>query len=569
MARAVSKKAAEPIQHTPVPQLLDTKSDYNNYSNLSYFISQYKRAVEIINECNTFYRNFLRNKLLSKSDIEHTPGINLLDMRFKLSEFEENVKRLYRFFIYKTLSKEFAEKLTKYQYVACYEDVLGHCGESIGKTLSGYRIEAINGGIPMGKEYFSYLIDAFCENRWNVDDKEEKEHYQWRDVYFDKILARSGRKKGGYDDEIEGFSKTGDNTGKIYIGNGKYTKVKTVDLERFTNEWKSDKKDWSKGNRIWKSTGEFDTFIVFGKEELKMIEILREFHKKYDKVKHDMLINPTNYVDLWMEYVNTILSRQDYEVDEEEINVVKIGNRQITKTLKTNKKVNKNFGLQEPGDYVVHHKGVDTKTAHRFMFAPVNYTVGMTGYVTKEGKKRENTHDKLSGMTYFQAYDGDEYVVGEYSIDAVKFLNTDWLQAKFDKKEVKGFSDGYYSKRPDDFYVNKRKLQLQIENVHPDALKAAKLNLDLILRDEWYYVLIDNTPYLFTNDLSRVKINYDEEKNILECSFKTQDRRKKAPWPGWMPWIVTTNYYELEFDCRTNEPISYDYSYDQVEEKCN
>lgn len=562
MARVVSKKAVAPTKK--VPQLLDTKSDYNNYSNLSYFISQYKRAVEIINECNTFYSNFLRNKLLTKQDIIHTPGINVLGMHFDMSVFVKNVNRLYDFFIYKVLSKEFAENLKKYRYSICTKDEYGHCGEVISTAYDAYRIEPYNGGIPLGNDYFGFLIDCFCKNKYNVGEVfDDEEHYTWRHKFLDKALAQYENYDKKIKNEIEGFSKVNATTGKIVVGNGKTITVKIAEIERFTSEW-----NYKTQKYKWKSTGESDTFVIFGKEELKMIEILKGFHKKYNDVHHDMLVNPGKYTDLWKEYVNTVLCNKKYlslELQEK-----------LTETYRGIRRVQKGltyvFELDEPGEYVVNHVGCERKTNQKYMFAPVDYTFGPTGYIKKNGKKREAEHDKLSGMTYLQKDETDVYVNGTYSIDAAKFLNTELLNKKFLKKQ--DYDDYDYEDRykinnlEDSFFLNKRKLQLQIEKVHTQAEQAIKKNADLILEDGWYYVLIDNTPYKFSDNLSDVKIEWDEEKNILNCKYEYETRRKKAPWPGWMPWIVTTHYYHLEFDCNTNEPISYEYLHDSVEEKC-
>lgn len=559
MAKVVSKKAVAP---TKVPQLLDTKSDYNNYSNLSYFISQYKRAVEIINECNTFYSNFLRNKLLTKQDIIHTPGINVLGMHFDMSVYVKNVDRLYDFFIYKVLSKEFAENLKKYRYSICAENTLDSCGCVIDTTYTSYRIEPYNGGIPLGNDYFGFLIDCFCKNVYNVGKVfEGDEHYTWRHKFLDKALAQYENYDKKIKNEIEGFSKVNATTGKIVVGNGKTIKVKIAEIERYTGQWNCKTQKYK-----WESTGESDTFVIFGKEELKMIEILKDFHKKYNDVHHDMLVNPGKYTDLWKEYVNTILcNKRNLSLEQQE---------NLTETYRGVRRVQKGltyaFELDEPGEYVINH-GYDRKTNQKYMFAPVDYTFGPTGYIKKNGEKREAEHDKLSGMTYLHKDETDEYVNGTYSIDAVKFLNTELLDKKFSEK--RDYEDDYedrykISHLEDSFFVNKRKLQLQIEKVHPQAEQAIKKNADLILEYDWYYVLIDNTPYKFSNDLSGVKIEWDEEKNILRCEYEYETRRKKAPWPGWMPWIVTTHYYHLEFDCNTNEPVSYEYLCDSVEEKC-
>lgn len=563
MARVVSKKAVAPTKK--VPQLLDTKSDYNNYSNLSYFISQYKRAVEIINECNTFYSNFLRNKLLTKQDIIHTPGINVLGMHFDMSVFVKNVDRLYDFFIYKVLSKEFAENLKKYRYNICGENVLDSCGCVINTTYTSYRIEPYNGGIPLGNDYFGFLIDCFCKNKYNVDAVlEDDKHYTWRQKFLDKALAQYENYDNTIKDEIKGFSKVNATTGKIITDSGKTITVKIAAIERYTSQW-----NYKTKNYKWESTGESDTFVIFGKEELKMIEILKDFHKKYNGVRHDMLVNPGKYTDLWKEYVNTILcNKNNLNLKQQE---------DLAETYRGVRRVQKGltyvFELDEPGEYVINHVGCERKTNQKYMFAPVDYTFGPTGYIKKNGKKREPEYDKLSGTTYFHEDKTDKYVNGTYSIDAAKFLNTELLGKRF--SERRDYDDYNYEERyeinhlEDSFFLNKRKLQLQIEKVHPQAEQAIKKNADLLLEDGWYYVLIDNTPYKFSDSLSEVKIEWDEKKNILKCEYEYETRRKKAPWPGWMPWIVTTHYYHLEFDCNTNEPVNYEYLHDSVEEKCN
>lgn len=48
------------------------KTDYNNYADLSHFVDEYYKAQALINECNNFYRSFLKSKLLPYSKIANS-----------------------------------------------------------------------------------------------------------------------------------------------------------------------------------------------------------------------------------------------------------------------------------------------------------------------------------------------------------------------------------------------------------------------------------------------------------------------------------------------------------------
>ena len=519
----VTRKVAGKQSETP--QLLDTKSDYNNYSNLSYFISQYKRAVEIINECETFYSNFLRSKLFTYEQIKKTPGINMLNMRFSLAEYKVNADRLYKYFVYKKISEEFTKRLTKYQYKPVLSDVYGHCGEVLSKEFKGeYTIVPVGIGIPMPEDYFQWLVDTFCIHcEYPVRICKDESKYTWNDRFLDKVYAKSNGDKGPTKWTINGFRETGENKGKISIGNDKYIDVKTTKIERFVCD------DYARKQK-YKSTGEFDTFVIFGKEELEMIKILQEFRKKYgEKIKNDIYLHPSKYIDLWKEYTK-------------------------------NKK--------DPGTYYVQHKCDDRgkDISHKNMFAPVDYTIEPSGYYTKSGGKRGKTYDKVSGMTYFKADEDDKYVVGDYTIDGVMFLNEEVLSDKdkntfFCGEWLMGKCDS------DDGYINKLKLQRQIESIQPKSHNACNKNIDNLISKDWYYILIDNTPYKFTNSLSSVDIEYDEYENKLVCDYAYKTRVQKWRWPSDSPYTVTDYHYKLIFDCSTNEPIYYENTHHSYEEK--
>ena len=49
-------------------------TNYDNFKDLSYFISQHKKASEIMEEVNNFYLSFLKSKLVYNYDIDKFQG---------------------------------------------------------------------------------------------------------------------------------------------------------------------------------------------------------------------------------------------------------------------------------------------------------------------------------------------------------------------------------------------------------------------------------------------------------------------------------------------------------------
>ena len=82
----MSKKNTINDEGQIIPHLLDSTSDYNNFSNLSYFIGEYKKAVQDatngpkieeikteVEECYRYQRDFNKtydNELICKTDIK-------------------------------------------------------------------------------------------------------------------------------------------------------------------------------------------------------------------------------------------------------------------------------------------------------------------------------------------------------------------------------------------------------------------------------------------------------------------------------------------------------------------
>lgn len=524
------KKVSKGVVDVSNLQLLDTSSDYDNYTNLAYFISEYKKAVQIISQCKDFYKNFLQNKLYTTDQLEKIPGINLLNMRFELSDYLGNCKELYQYYVYKKLSKEFASKLKKYSFgltdlksslngSPIYR-VDGYWHQTMG-TMLGYKIIPKNGAIINSERYSSELIYNFG---YYCTDIHEPEYYTGYGcpIYLDKIPIKylDQYSSEDYADKKD-FKIKGVKVEKVY----KWDKVK---LKTKKDEWK------------WEKTDYFDFFACFTDEEAKMIEILRDFANRNKKVKRDIIYHPEKYIDLWNEYI-------------------KFKEKEIKKFL----------------ERFFEDKPERAEYAYRCSIPQKKYERGFYKY------------GKLCPVIYRV---GDE----DYSIDAYKFLNIDLLKEMFrvsDKRNKTNYypyeedwddndfdSDDWeeecmsyqdFQQIRDEFYIKRKQLQTYLEETDENAANAFKKNFAKELCCNWYYILIDDVPYEFTDNLSSVKINFKEKQNILECTYTHTDRRKKAPWPGWMPWIVTNTLYYLAFDCSTNEPIKYTVSSHSHEEKCD
>jgi hypothetical protein len=113
-----------------------------------------------------------------------------------------------------------------------------------------------------------------------------------------------------------------------------------------------------------------------------MIKILQEFRKKYgEKIKNDIYLHPSKYIDLWKEY---------------------------TKNEK------------DPGTYYVQHKCDDRgkDISHKNMFAPVDYTITVNGtdVALKNKLGLPISTDHLCSRKRYRGYyvvpaTGDPYVI--------------------------------------------------------------------------------------------------------------------------------------------------------------
>ena len=86
-------------------------------------------------------------------------------------------------------------------------------------------------------------------------------------------------------------------------------------------------------------------------------------------------------------------------------------------------------------------------------------------------------------------------------------------------------------------------------------------------KKDWYYVVIDSIAYRFTNCISAVKIELEEDDNILQCDYEIKERRKIWKWPSDCPYVVNKEFYDLRFSTLTNEPVYYNMSKDTYEEQ--
>lgn len=62
------------------------KTDYDNFKNLTFFVSEHRKANEIMNDVNAFYRSFLESKLIRLSEFDKYPNLTFLlpDQKHKL-----------------------------------------------------------------------------------------------------------------------------------------------------------------------------------------------------------------------------------------------------------------------------------------------------------------------------------------------------------------------------------------------------------------------------------------------------------------------------------------------------
>ena len=63
-------------------------TNYDNFKDLSYFIGQHRKALEILNEVKKFYLSFLKSKLISNYEIDRYPGKLIIERYYDKNDYK-------------------------------------------------------------------------------------------------------------------------------------------------------------------------------------------------------------------------------------------------------------------------------------------------------------------------------------------------------------------------------------------------------------------------------------------------------------------------------------------------
>lgn len=123
------------------------KTDYDNMRNLKFFINQHKKALEMIDEVNNFYKSFIKSKLVSYKKLIKDEFI-CIEIH---QESSGDVKIGYA-------NSKFYGDFTGYDY-SCFEDYAHEYIESLNKKkLDDYDILCINKHLSV--EFFNRISDC-------------------------------------------------------------------------------------------------------------------------------------------------------------------------------------------------------------------------------------------------------------------------------------------------------------------------------------------------------------------------------------------------------------------------
>ena len=469
----MSKKNIIKDEGLIVPHLLDNTSDYNNFSNLSYFIGEYKKAVQIIKQCNNFYYQFLRTKLYDYDQLKDV-NINPYKINIYKDKYCDHCRKLEDFIRNRWLSKEINASLKTYKFVFnadCY----------VNKLQESYWKDRYNEWelMPSDDSYiqdFKYLQKLVYHFKYDVKYEKDDEHPRAADISFaEKVLSEHVNPK--LLDENNIFDL------QLYQWDYKKNK-KTKKYEDVYTPWKTVK------------------CTLLTKEEIKLISILREsavrFDKLYDKIKK----NPENYIKEWNEYCEFVKNNYRY------IHIYKHNGYYV------------NEGYEGATVDTKEEQLRDTIDA---LLLPIGLTIDKESYLF-EGYMYVN-NDGFKERSLF------EEETKCHPIHYTKLLN-EYLIPNYGE---------YYEKEKQKWFEENNK--------------------------NWYYVVIDSIAYRFTDYIEGVKIKLEEEDNILQCDYKTEERHQKWRWPSDSPYVVTKNYYDLRFSTLTNEPVYYNTYKDTYEEQ--
>lgn len=457
-----------------IPHLLDSTSDYNNFANLSYFIGEYKKAVQIIKQCKNFYYQFLRTKLYSYDQLKDI-NINPYNINIYKDKYCEHCRNLEEYIVNRWLEKEINSSLKTYKLVfnaECY----------INKVQASYWNPRYNEWelIPSKKaliQNFEYLqkFKHHFENdvEYKKDDQYPRDAHN---VFGEKLLLEYANSE--IVDESEIFDQT------LYKWN-----------------WEKNKKT-KKYEDVYTPLKDTVKCTLLKSEENKLISILREaavhFDKLYDKIKK----NPEKYLKEWNEYCEFVKNNYRYI-------------------------------------HIYTHNG---------------YYVNEGYEGAKIDKEKEHRRDAVDALFFplELIIDKDSYLFEGY-----QYVNQEGFKERSLFDEDKRCHPIYYTKLLNEYlmpnygeYYEKEKERWFNEN-----------------KKDWYYIVIDSIAYRFTDYIEGVKIKLEEEDNILQCDYETEERHQKWRWPSDSPYVVTKESYDLRFSTLTNEPVYYAMSKDKYEEQ--
>jgi len=130
----------------------------------------------------------------------------------------------------------------------------------------------------------------------------------------------------------------------------------------------------------------------------------------------------------------------------------------------------------------------------------------------------------------------------------------------------KNFKENHAFDAPLHRFVHSYKTQDMITHKYTNDYRIGYFNGNLIWWTCFHFIVINCTPFKFAGSLENVEIEYNEDMNILECSYSKKTKYKKWAFPSDSPCTVINLSSSLDFDCSNNEPIRYTYNKNTYEE---
>lgn len=459
-----------------IPHLLDSTSDYNNFANLSYFISEYKKAVQIINQCNNFYYQFLRTKLY---DYDQLKDININPYKIDLNKdaYCDHCRKLEYYIVNRWLEKEINSSLKTYKLVFNADCYINKVQESYwNKRYNEWELMPSKNSyiqdfsyLQKFKYHFEYYLKTQNDDQYTTDPNK---------VFAEKILVE-------------------------YVNPKLIDESEVFDLTLYKHDFVKNKKT-KKYEDVYIPLKNTVKCTLLKSEENKLISILREaavrFNKLYDKIKQ----NPENYINEWNEYQEFIKDNYKYI-------------------------------------HIYTHNGYYCNEGHEG---------------AKIDKEKEKLRDSIDALFFplQLTIDKDKYLFEGYEyVNEIGFKEKGYEYANDNHKchpiSYTKLLNEYLIPNYGEYYENEKKRWFE-EN-----------------KKDWYYVVIDSIAYRFTNCISAVKIELEEDDNILQCDYEIKERHKKWKWPSDCPYVVNKEFYDLRFSTLTNEPVYYNMSKDTYEEQ--